>query len=160
MKSPDGVIIDDIIATTTDGTVMGISIIDEQLWRRLSWLQRLCEWSEDLSPHSFRFPKYTSNDQFYMREERALPIGLGVASKDEIVMRTIQSRRERDMHIDGDVLARLLQRDGAEKLRRVIQHLSTKDDNSGMWMKAHIEQELGAVDGLLAALRQLLEARI
>lgn len=157
-EPPEGILVDNIIGTAADGSVTGIAILNFELWRRLCWLQRLCEWSEDLSPHSYQTPAYSATEVSYGRDERAVPIGLSrQASNEEIVLRA-PSDPLAESHIDGDVLARLLEHGGANKLRELIRTIAQRDDRVGTWIRQHEEDELNAVDETMEILRRLLDS--
>ncbi|KAK4541683.1 hypothetical protein LTR36_007827 [Oleoguttula mirabilis] len=156
--SPPGVLTDNLIGTAPDGTLVGLALLDGKLWRRLFWLQRLCEWSEHLSPHSFQTPAYDATDVGYIRDERALPIGLSTANEqgDEIVLRTMNSGPE-DMHINGDILACILQPGGAEKLRHIIERTAEREDWIGEWVGDHLGAEMAVVDEVVELLQTVLD---
>ncbi|KAK4963843.1 hypothetical protein LTR66_012624 [Elasticomyces elasticus] len=42
-RSVPGVLDDRIIGVASDGTVVGVAVLEEALWRRLSWVVRLCK---------------------------------------------------------------------------------------------------------------------
>ena len=154
---PKGVIVDNVLGCTANGTIVGIALLDEQFWRRLSWLHRLCEWSEELSPHSHQSPAYIMDGKGYASEERVMPIGFAEASRGEIVMRTSLPRL-RDAHLDGDVLARLLEKgSGAERLAGMVREVTRRNDRAGEWMRVHLEEELEAVDEIVTNLRKVLD---
>ena len=50
-----------------------------------------------------------------------------------------------DMHIDGDILSRALQRDGKEAITRVLQKLAEMDSPVGAWVREHIEDEIAII---------------
>ncbi|KAK1079824.1 hypothetical protein LTR33_006069, partial [Friedmanniomyces endolithicus] len=157
---PKGVIVDNLIGIASDGTLVGIALLDESLWQRLFWLQRLCEWIEQLSPHSWSTPTYSADETGYTGAERAVPIvisgGEGDGRRDEVMLRSPADAAE-DKHIDGDVLARLLRPGGAEALRRAIRRLAEREINAGTWTREHLDEELGAVDEGIGMLRVLLD---
>ncbi|KAK1062122.1 hypothetical protein LTR74_010555 [Friedmanniomyces endolithicus] len=157
---PKGVVVDNLIGIASDGTLVGIALLDGSLWQRLFWLQRLCEWSELLSPHSCSTPTYSAEETGYTGAERAVPIGIsgGVGSgrRDEVMLRSPVGAAE-DRHIDGDVLARLLRPGGAENLRSAICGLAEREINAGTWTREHLEEELGAVGEVIEMLRVLLD---
>lgn len=157
---PSGVIADGIVGVAADGSLMGISVLGEGLWRRLFWLQRLCEWSEKLSPHSTESPTYGVDEDEYDGEERALPIGLDDDEDAEIALisDTDDLRPEQDMHIDGDVLGRLLEKGRAEALRKVIQEQALRQDRVGTWLTENLEDELEAVEDVIEEVEALLGA--
>ena len=153
---PSGVLVDNIIGCASDGTLIGVAILDKQLWRRLSWLQRLCDWSEELSPHSYQDPVYTVGEGTHARDERALPIGLSEASTSDIMMGTSKPKLG-DRHIDGDVLGRVLQKGGSETLKRLVREVAEKNDRVAEWMNEHLDEELEAVDQIIEMLRRVLD---
>ncbi|KAK3661159.1 hypothetical protein LTR56_000282 [Elasticomyces elasticus] len=158
-KSPlsHGVLLDNIIGTANDGTVLGIALLGNDLWQRLFWLQRMCEWTNHLSPHSWQIPPYSAADSSYDRNERPLPIGInGNAHGDEVMLRTSVDIPT-DKHIDGDVLARLLQRGGAQTLERMLRETAEHDDQAGTWMREHLDDELAAVSETIEMLRSVLD---
>ncbi|TKA24858.1 hypothetical protein B0A50_06587 [Salinomyces thailandicus] len=163
--TPAGVLLDNIVGTAADGTLVGLALLEPQLWRQLFWLQRLCEWSEELSPHSWQTPSYTAADEdgasLVVGRERLLPVGLSTrvaasGGAEEIMLYTLSEGAE-DMHIDGDVLARVLEKGGDEVLRRVLVAVAERDDRVGVWVQAHLREELEAVEGVVGVLRVVLD---
>ena len=156
---PDGVRHCNIVGCAADGTLMGVAVLEEHIWRRLSWLQKLCEWSEEISRHSYQSPLYSVSEQTYARNERGLPIGLGRGGETDIVMVTSRSKFN-DGHIDGDVLVRVLQKGGAEMLKKVVREQARRDDRAGEWIKEHLGEELEAVDDIIEVLETVLDCWI
>ncbi|GAB7359064.1 hypothetical protein MBLNU230_g5136t1 [Neophaeotheca triangularis] len=154
-QPPTGIVRDAVLGSTTDGRLLGISILDEALWRKLFWLQRLIERSEELSPHNFQSPEYRAEGTNETRP-RSLPIGLSVEGA-EIPMHAF-SQPEEDMHIDGDILGRVLVEGGGEALRAVLKRIANEEDAVGEWVRARLEQELDAIEGLVGVLGGLLES--
>lgn len=155
-KDVEGIKFDDIVGVASDGALVGIAILEENLWKRLSWLQRLCEWSELISPHSCQDPLYDAADTGHARDERALPAGLARANVHEVMLRT-SIEQEADRHIDGNVLARLLQRGGGATLKHIMREIANRDDHIGEWMAQHLEEEMAMADQAMAQLKLLLE---
>ncbi|KAH9826080.1 Mono-functional DNA-alkylating methyl methanesulfonate N-term [Teratosphaeria destructans] len=155
---PDGVVVDNIIGSAPDGALFGIALLDERLWKRLSWLQRLCEWDAELSPHSHQTPPYCASDENYAGEDRALPVGLAAGGDGDhgVILRTHVPKRN-DKHINGDVLVRLLKRGGSEKLKSMIMEAAERNDRAGEWIADHMEDELAAVDEIIGILKPLLD---
>ena len=155
---PPGIIADDILACSADGTLTGITLLSAPLLRRLTWLQRLCEWSEELSPHSFQTPAYTVSEETFARNERGLPIGFSEAAaerEDEIVVRT-ELRRERDGAVDGDVIGRVLGKGGRACLEKLVREAAERTDVVGEWMRAHLEEELEAVEEVVGIVEAIV----
>ena len=75
---------------------------------------------------------------------------------ENIVLETANAR-PLDMHIDGDILARLLECEGAGTLRRLIRQAAERDDGVGEWIREHLESELAAVEGMIEILIPLLD---
>lgn len=153
---PSSVLFTDIIGTAADGTLVGVALLDKHAWRRLSWLQRLCEWSEELSPYSFQEPLYRISERGFARDERAMPLGLSGSSEGQMLMRTSR-RKEADGHIDGDVIARLLEKGGAEMLKKIIRLVAERNDRAGEWMRTHLNEELEAVDEVVDLIEGVLD---
>ncbi|SMR62728.1 unnamed protein product [Zymoseptoria tritici ST99CH_3D1] len=161
--SPAGVIHPKLAGCATDGSLFGILLIDEHLWRRLTWLQKLISWSEDLSPHSYLSPTYTTDAEEEGEMDyvpRVLPIGLqnyggnGGGEADEVVMHA-STTREEDMHVDGDVLGRVLRKGGVEAVRKVLEDVSVKEDAVGGWVRTNLEREMENLEEIVELVRKL-----
>jgi hypothetical protein len=154
---PAGMSWNHIIGCSADGSIMGIAMLDEELWRRLSWLQRLCEWSEELSPLSCEAPTYSVGEGTYARNERLMPVGLNNQRSDDLVMTTERDKLV-DRHIDGDMLARLLKMgDPIGVLKHILTEVAARDDHAGEWMRAHLEKEMASVEETVATLRRVMD---
>lgn len=144
-----------VVGCTTDGTLYEILLIEERLRRRLFWLQRLIEWSEELSPHSWLEPAYsTDNPDGTYPYQRELPIGLG--SEGAKLLYTGNSKAN-DMHIDADVLKRGLSKDGIAAIKKVIENFAGEEDALGSWLRQHMEKEFVALEAVLAIAKELDE---
>ena len=86
-RKPQGVLVDDIIGSATDGTVMAGTVVDEHAWRLLSFLTRACQ------PLS----------QYYKSGSHSLDINID--PDDDVA----GLRRKLAYHINGDILARILE---------------------------------------------------
>ena len=177
-SAPDGMGKECVIGCSADGSITGIATLEEHVWRRLCWVQRLIEWSPLLSPHSYDNPAYHTGDESYARNMRLMPIGLRTQHRDETVTRTdevamvedeVEVRphevamrtnrpRMRDAHIDGDVLSRLLkQKDPEGTLRDILREVASRNDRAGEWVRTHFEEEMAYVGNAVAALRRVLD---
>ncbi|PPJ55649.1 hypothetical protein CBER1_09544 [Cercospora berteroae] len=152
-ERPAGLVSGRILGSATDGTILSIATIDESSWRQLFWLQRLIEWSDVLSPFSHTSPAYTAGEDAMLGQNRAVPIGLG-SKAAEIMLLTTNSRLD-DMHIDGDVLKRVLCEGGVEEVRRLMRLLAEEDVNVGSWMAEHLEDELAALVVVVGLVRKI-----
>ncbi|KAK5175476.1 uncharacterized protein LTR77_000615 [Saxophila tyrrhenica] len=155
---PFGVLVDNILGCAPDGSLIGVTLLDKKLWRRLSWLQRLCEWSEELSPHSWQTPEYSVSERSFARDERVMPVGLAGGEREEVVMRTGKPRAS-DGHVDGDVLARLMEGGAAaarERLEAVLKEIAGGDDRAGEWVRRHLDEEVRAVREVVEVLERVL----
>ena len=152
------VLTSDLIGLSTDGSITGIALIDKPLWRRLFWLQRIIEWDKTFSPHAPEIPLYGVDAEAYEGRDRGVPIGFGPASEDEIALFAEDDiTLQNDLHIDGDVLARVLVPGGIRMLSRALEDLAERDDRVGEWVAENLEREMGLVEGLVEEVRVLLE---
>jgi hypothetical protein len=154
VSAPDGVVGDRMIGCSADGSVTGLAVLQAPLWSRLFWLQRLCEWSEDLCPHSYRNPRYsTSNADKGGQLDRPLPASFS----DDLHLAMLRTRTSRpnDMHIDGDVIARILRPGGRDAIFRMIDKLADTPDAIGLWLSQHKEEELVSIEHLIRIVKQL-----
>ncbi|KAF2207618.1 hypothetical protein CERZMDRAFT_102299 [Cercospora zeae-maydis SCOH1-5] len=142
-----------VLGSATDGAVVSIAVLDESTWRKLFWLQRLIEWSDVLSPFSHTSPAYTAGEDGMLGQNRAVPIGLGSEVADMMLL-TTNSRLD-DMHVDGDVLNRVLDEGGVGEVRSLMQMLAEEKVNVGSWMAEHLEEELAALDGIVELVRSI-----
>ena len=170
----------DVIGCSADGSVIGLSFLDEQLWHQLNWLQRLCEWSPILSPHSHDDPPYSVGDQTHGRYAWPMPVGFTKQRRHDVVTRTdemadmdeeaptppqyIQMRtwktRPQGRHIDGDVLGRLLkQKDPAATLRQILGEVAdpSRTDTVAKWVREHYQQEMARADEAINLLKRVLD---
>ncbi|GAB7334016.1 hypothetical protein MBLNU13_g06111t1 [Cladosporium sp. NU13] len=157
---PPGVLASNVVGLSTDGSVTGISIIDEALWRRLFWLQRVLEWDEHFSPHAPEFAIYGVDaecSESLKGRARGVPIGFASGSTSEIALFSRDYIcQEGDRHIDGDVLARVLQSGGAEKLQAALRTLAERGDQIGEWVEQHLDEQLAEVEGIVSEVRTLV----
>ena len=87
---------------------------------------------------------------------RGLPIGFASGSTAEIALFSRDDiRQEGDRHIDGDVLARVLQPGGAENLRAALRSLAQRNDRIGEWVEEHLDEQLAEVEGVVSEVRTL-----
>lgn len=135
--------------------------MDEKLWRRLFWLQRVVEWSVDFSPHLARLPPYGVDDEVGRGRERGVPAGFLAGREDEeeeeIALFPADSLGpEADRHVDGDVLARVLQPGGVERLKGALREMADRQDRVGLWVARHLDGEVEAVEGVVEEVRVLV----
>lgn len=142
-----------VIACASDGTLYGILLIEGDLQRRLFWLQRLIEWSEELSPHSWLEPTYSTDnvDQIY-DGQREVPVGL---TGDATKLLYTSTSRANDMHIDADVLKRGLGAKGRQAIEKVLRDYALEDDATGDWLRQHMAEEVAALGNILATAKKL-----
>ena len=127
-RSVPGVLIDDIIGTATDGTLFAFSILEEPAWRFLKFLENLLHAKENLKPRP------------HSREEKG--------EKSYITRRDVDPEpdpRGRGQptayHINGDVLAPLLEGYGPQKSS--LRQLVSKDtDDEVLEMFKELLQEV------------------
>jgi hypothetical protein len=152
-----GVFTSDLVGLSSDGSMTGIGLIDKRLWRRLFWLQRILEWDNTFSPHAPEIPTHGVDAEAYEGRERGFPIGFGATADEEIALFTDDDiSLQNDLHIDGDVLARVLEPGGVQKLSEALKNLAEREDRIGEWVEEHLERELELVGGIVEEVRVLL----
>lgn len=154
---PMGIRPERVIGCATDGSLIGIVLVDLNLWRRLSWLQRLIEWSPELSPHAQDNPLYepSGNTSGIPRRERGLPIGLSSQSHDLVPLQA-KIDKENDMHIDGDILGRVLEKRGVEEVKSMMGKMAVEAENAvGRWMAQHLDEEMAALEEVVGIVKEL-----
>ncbi|KAM0724224.1 hypothetical protein Q7P37_000106 [Cladosporium fusiforme] len=155
---PNGVLASNIVGLSTDGSMTGISLLDDSLWRRLFWLQRVLEWSKDFSPHLVSHPIYAVTDDTCRGRERGLPIGFGDDATDEIALFSAEDiGAEADRHVDGDILAKVLDFDGVERLKAALREMARRQDRIGQWVTRHLDEEIQAVEGIVGEVGVLVD---
>jgi hypothetical protein len=158
VRQTSGVLKDDLVGITLDGTLYGFAILDERTTHRLRWVQRLCQRNPDIAPYIYnKLPTVTQNGS-----TRAIPIVLpppgfetlaitAGSSSGETVRR---SRRHRpsDMHVDGDFLVRLLAKDGVKQLHSILDTEAQKKihDPISSWIRDNLEAQKAEVETLIA----------
>ncbi|KAL8696388.1 MAG: hypothetical protein Q9224_002821, partial [Gallowayella concinna] len=90
-----------IIGTCEDGTIYQLSLLNEMSWRLLAFIQNMA-----------------------IREPRICPYPKPRAYKQGIKPLLV---KDRNMHIDGDILIRLLERDGKRLLLKMLGELDRED---------------------------------
>ncbi|KEQ83908.1 hypothetical protein M438DRAFT_406023 [Aureobasidium pullulans EXF-150] len=152
-----GVLKDDLVGITVDGTVYGFAILDERTTNRLRWVQRLCQRNPDICPFTYSNPPTVTQNGM----TKELPVMLPPAGFDnsttseagangELVKRS-KKHRPSDMHVDGDFLVRLLEQDGAELLTSIMELEATQaNDPISIWMRDNLEAQKREVDALIA----------
>lgn len=144
------------IGSATDGALVALQVIDPTLSDRLSWLQRLIEWSPVLSPHAQQTPVYDRKGDGAGGVERAVPIGFGGSGDHPHVLLHARNRPTDDAHGDGDVLARVLEKGGEEEVRRVMRMLAAETETAvGRWMAGNLERELDELESVVGEVREL-----
>ncbi|OQO02120.1 hypothetical protein B0A48_11672 [Cryoendolithus antarcticus] len=153
-----GVSADSVVGVATDGSVVGITIIDYTLWRQIFWLQRLCEWSNKLSSHSYDRTGYSVSSEDFDGKDVSLPAGLTQDGEEELVLSVAKefSGSEKHSHIDGDVLARVLSLGGVQGITDLLRETAARNDRVGHWVTSNLDRELEAVEALVEKLELLL----
>ena len=124
---PHGVLVDDIVGSATDGTIITGAILDEHAWRLLSFLTRACQAiaqvsnrripnDEDKSQSSSRAANNNFRSALNMHPKNASakpfkhsnrPIDVDIDPDKDIA----GLRRKLAYHIDGDILAHVIYRE-------------------------------------------------
>ena len=149
VRRTSGVLKDDLVGITLDGTVYGFAILDERTANRLRWVQRLCQRNPDISPFTYtRLPTFTQNGS-----AKAVPVVLpppGFERPSDIARRP-KRHRPSDMHVNGDFLVRLLAKDGVQLLNEILDTEATKEihDPISSWVRDNLEAQKAEVEDLI-----------
>lgn len=147
-----GVLEDCLLGVAVDGTITGLALLDPALTHRLRWVQRLCERSKTVCPW---LPRHMNNAfEGEMDKDVNLvvpPLGFGDERSDA------RRVRPEDMHIDGDVLLRLLQRGGAELLKQMMLEETGRKDRVAEWVRQNLDSQLCMAEELIEEVRKTLD---
>jgi hypothetical protein len=160
-----GVLKDDLVGITTDGTIYGFAVLDARMAHRLRWVQRLCQRNPDICPFGFIGPEPMMTNG----TSREMPVSLpplgfehfpssSSSPADAQQVRRTTRHRPADMHVNGDFLQRLLERGGAELLDRILELEAAKDtDAVSDWVRENLEAHRAEVDVLIAEITAVLD---
>lgn len=160
-----GVLKDDLVGITTDGTVYGFAILDEKTTNRLRWLQRLCQRNPDICPFTYSTPPTVTRNGYV----KAVPVVLPPPSFENpadsgrdvggAVLRTHGRHRPSDMHVDGDFLVRLLEQESVELLTSILDVEAKKKvhDPISSWVRDNLEAQKAEVETLIAEARAAVD---
>lgn len=147
-----GILEDRLIGTAVDGTVTGLAILEGGLANRLRWVQRLCERSMRICPLAPRHSVNVFGGDMYEDDRLMLPPpGFEAVGAEHRVVKPT------DMHINGDVLQRLLDKGGAALLRQMLNEETERKDRLADWVRENIDSQLAVVDTLAEEVKQVLD---
>ena len=128
-SAQSGVLADNIVGSTADGTFYSLSIIDPKARVLLKFLENLCAWSKQergatalrrrLSASSASSSSGTTSPQITIDPER-----------DSALHSGLSARRKTHNHVDGDALECLLLVGGRARLKEMLQREGAVDDPS------------------------------
>ncbi|KAF2154276.1 hypothetical protein K461DRAFT_292940 [Myriangium duriaei CBS 260.36] len=177
-----------IVGLATDGALYGLALLDAHDWARLKYVETLVRRDKELGKFELRnmaaagadvkevegrIPLGLAGLELYAgetevgREARTGYTGAEdvrmeddgeVRDLDAYVVRARQWRAE-DMHVDGDVLARLDGEEGIEKmLERVLRKVPLgQDDRIGRFVAERLEEEVALVPKVAEIVRRCLK---
>ncbi|KAH0268837.1 hypothetical protein KCU91_g9111, partial [Aureobasidium melanogenum] len=157
-----GVLKDDLVGITTDGTVYGFAILDEKTTNRLRWLQRLCQRNPDICPFTYSTPPTVTRNG----SVKAIPVvlpppGFEAPNDDDRDVGVLRRRRHRpsDMHVDGDFLVRLLEHDSVQLLNSILDVEAKKKvhDPISSWVRDNLEAQKAEVERLITEARAAVD---
>ncbi|KAI4716576.1 hypothetical protein E4T48_07247 [Aureobasidium sp. EXF-10727] len=156
---------DDLVGITTDGTVYGFAVLDERITNRLRWVQRLCQRSPEICPFTYSTPPTTTQNGTTKPIPVILP-PLGFENPSDAtrwsgdMVRKLRRHRPGDMHVDGDILVRLLERDDSvEVLNSILDAEAKKEvhDPISSWVRDNLEAQKAEVKTLIAEARAAVD---
>ena len=118
-QKPHGVLVDEIVGSSTDGTIISASIVNEHAWRLLSLLTRACTAQkhyatkrEDKAGRTAQFSMDTERDKDKTKKQDidrnrrpTLSLDINIDPDND----TAGLRRKLAYHINGDILAQVLE---------------------------------------------------
>lgn len=215
-QPPAGMQDAEIVGTATDGTVVGLALLDAELWAKLRWAQILCQRAEicRLVADRERMPEFATYGapEIYNKRhwldgvDRSLPFqhngqlyidASAVPAEAEHMYTEVVEMPERDkharnqfqnwqdyvngvdpmgfaeyegelrtnasavppekMHIDGDILQRLIDRGGERLLGILLREEARRSDKVGLFVARHLQTELDAVPGVIDVIERALD---
>jgi len=153
--SVPGVLEDSLVGMAVDGTITGLAILDPGLAHRLRWVQRLCERSAKICPMAPRHSMIQFDGVLDDEDDFALP-PLGFDDGAELAVGRVAVRPE-EMHVNGDILQRLMERGGAACLRQMMENEAEGKDRLGDWMEENLEAQLNLVETLTKEVKSVLD---
>lgn len=147
-----GILEDRLVSTAIDGTITGLAVLESDLAHRLRWVQRLCERSAQVCPLAPRHSMNVFDGDMDEDDGLALP-PLGFADGDGEQRLT----KPTDMHINGDILQRLMDRGGAALLHQMLEEEAERKDGLGDWVRENLDSQLAMVEALAGEVSQTLD---
>ncbi|KAL1305304.1 hypothetical protein AAFC00_002207 [Neodothiora populina] len=150
-----GIVEDRLIGTSVDGTLTGLAILEGDLAHRLRWVQRLCERSKRICPMA---PRHSMNVfDGDMDEDAALILPPRGFDLESVTTERSSPVKPADMHIDGDVLQRLLDRGGVALLRQMLEDEAKRKDRIGDWVRENLDAQLEMTGTVVEDIRAVLD---
>ncbi|GAB7348970.1 hypothetical protein MBLNU459_g7953t1 [Dothideomycetes sp. NU459] len=151
-----GILEDRLIGFAVDGTITGLAILEPATAHRLRWVQRLCERSSIVCPW---LPRHMNND--FQGEEDSDPYlmlpPLGFGYEATQTPRLGPEALAAQMHVDGDILQRLLLRGGVDLLKQMLEEEATRKDRLADWMRANLEKQMTMVEMMIAEVKSTID---
>jgi len=102
-KKVQGVLVDDIIGTCTNGRMFQFSIVAAEIWHLLKFAENLCRWADEMA---------------MLDLSDGSTVGVVIDPDRD----TANSRISKTAyHVDGDILDRLLKVGGRKELKRMLE---------------------------------------
>ena len=153
-QSVTGVLEDRIIGVTVDGTLAGAAILESTLTDRLRWVQKLCERSKRICPMATRHSVQGFKGDF---DEENGPVPLPPPGFESNGTAAPRLRKPEEMHVNGDILQRLLDRGGVSLLQQIMMEETARKDRLGDWMTENLESQKALASSLIELIGQVLD---
>lgn len=151
-----GILEDRIVGLSVDGALMGLAILDPGLTHRLRWVQRLCERSNVICPMAPNNTMKRREDVLDMEDDRNLVLPPpGFEANAEAVGQMMIDPA--DMHINGDILQRLMHKGGAACLIQLLETELGRKDRLADWVRENYDDQLAMVETLAEEAKMALD---
>ncbi|TKX24138.1 hypothetical protein C1H76_3706 [Elsinoe australis] len=170
-----------ITGLTTDGALMGLKLLGPHEWAVLKYVETLCRRSRRVCPSDARHlragPAVEALREGSRREEEGEGMDVDEGEGMERVETDEEGRRWRggwevleelprserwgqgDMHVDGDLLGRLLEEgevEGRKLLEEVLGEEAKREDRIGLFVAERMEEERNLVMDTIKLIRKVL----
>lgn len=154
-----GILEDKLVGTTADGTIVGLAVLQPGLAHRLKWIQTLCERSARICPMSY-FLSDLDGDDADDQDVVLPPRGFeheSVPGEESAGYYYAGDGALDDMHINGDILQRLVDRGGSAMLIGILTDEAERKDRIGDWVRENMEEQCALAEKIMEEVTAVLD---